>query len=255
MYNSNSFGLKNKYIRIPMCRNFFSVIIMGADLYGWWMGWEGCLSRIAMERWLDESGLIVYFFNNLASKIVNSGDKNQLSTNHEAVTYLKFILQLLVCVAEPYVFHIYRSYYQPWKDRSLELTDLQKMEEHHACQSLLVIFSNALQVSSVELSGLSRRDVQESGLFAWEKNIVLRTQECVGMSDAPESPSYLTQQEGSLHCFSWSSWNAVLQFYSFFLLQISSAAAECPIGYRHKGRHPSIQLTYCYSDVFGICEA
>ncbi|XXG86023.1 hypothetical protein AAC387_Pa11g1011 [Persea americana] len=38
------------------------------------------------------------------------------------------------------------SYYQPWKDRSLELTDLQKMEEHHACQSLLVIFSNALQL-------------------------------------------------------------------------------------------------------------
>lgn len=104
---------------------------------------------------------------------------------HDNVIYLKFMVhKRVVCVVEPHVIHFYRSYYQPWKDLSLELTDLQKMEEHHACQSLLPIFSNALQGSSVKLSGLSCLDVQESGLFSREKNIVLRTQQYVGMSDA-----------------------------------------------------------------------
>ncbi|XP_043690978.1 uncharacterized protein LOC122641755 isoform X2 [Telopea speciosissima] len=64
------------------------------------------------------------------------------------------------------------SFYQPWKDLSSELTDLQKLEEHHACQALLVIFSNALGVRSLDLPILSYEDVENSGLFLWERSML-----------------------------------------------------------------------------------
>ncbi|KAJ4982168.1 hypothetical protein NE237_033005 [Protea cynaroides] len=64
------------------------------------------------------------------------------------------------------------SFYQPWKDLSSELTDFQKLEEHHACQALLVIFSNALEVRSSDLPILSYEDVENSGLFLWERSML-----------------------------------------------------------------------------------
>lgn len=64
------------------------------------------------------------------------------------------------------------EYHQPWKDTSSELTDVQILEEQQACEALLVIFSNALRgQSSSHL--LSHQEVEESGVFMWERNIVV----------------------------------------------------------------------------------
>ncbi|XP_010278715.1 PREDICTED: uncharacterized protein LOC104612823 [Nelumbo nucifera] len=56
------------------------------------------------------------------------------------------------------------SFYQPWRDLSLDLTDLQKMDERVACQKLLVIFANALEGKRLELPDLN---IENSGLFTW----------------------------------------------------------------------------------------
>lgn len=65
------------------------------------------------------------------------------------------------------------SYYQPWNDRSLELTDLEKMDELHACQTLLVNISNVLGNKSLDSSCVvTCRDVEKSGVFKWERNIL-----------------------------------------------------------------------------------
>ncbi|OVA06085.1 hypothetical protein BVC80_91g1 [Macleaya cordata] len=69
------------------------------------------------------------------------------------------------------------SFDQPWKDSSSELTDLQKVDEYHACQTLLLVFSNALRGKSLDLPVLSHRDLEDSGVFAWERNI-LTTELC-----------------------------------------------------------------------------
>lgn len=65
-----------------------------------------------------------------------------------------------------------RSFYGPWKDLSLEVTDLQKMDELHACQTLLVIFANVLSRKPVDSQVLSPLDVEKSGVFEWEKSII-----------------------------------------------------------------------------------
>ncbi|KAL2322652.1 hypothetical protein Fmac_027031 [Flemingia macrophylla] len=59
------------------------------------------------------------------------------------------------------------SFYQPWKDNTLELTDSQKMEEYHACQTLLVIISNVLSGKKLKSASLSPIDLERSGLFQW----------------------------------------------------------------------------------------
>ncbi|XP_042949109.1 uncharacterized protein LOC122281567 isoform X5 [Carya illinoinensis] len=64
------------------------------------------------------------------------------------------------------------SYYQPWKDLSLELTDLQKMDELHTCQTLLVIFANALRKKPSDLQVLSSQDMETSGVYEWERSII-----------------------------------------------------------------------------------
>ncbi|XP_061372643.1 uncharacterized protein LOC133315092 [Gastrolobium bilobum] len=64
------------------------------------------------------------------------------------------------------------SFYQPWKDHSLELTDLQKMEEFHACLTLLVIVSNVLGGKKLESACLSPLDLERSGLFQWERSLL-----------------------------------------------------------------------------------
>lgn len=64
------------------------------------------------------------------------------------------------------------SFYQPWKDLSCELSESQRMYEQHACQSLLVIISNVLgKKSSDDTRVLSLEDVENSGLFKWERTI------------------------------------------------------------------------------------
>ncbi|KAG5017516.1 hypothetical protein JHK85_023652 [Glycine max] len=64
------------------------------------------------------------------------------------------------------------SFYQPWKDDSLELTDSQKMEEYHACLTLLVIISNVLGAKKLESASLSPVDLERSGLFQWEISLL-----------------------------------------------------------------------------------
>ncbi|XP_048318581.2 uncharacterized protein LOC107431767 isoform X2 [Ziziphus jujuba] len=64
------------------------------------------------------------------------------------------------------------SFYQPWKDPSLELTELQKIEELHACQTLLVIFSNVLGSRPSEFQILSTEDVENFDVFQWEKSVL-----------------------------------------------------------------------------------
>ncbi|CAJ1964127.1 unnamed protein product [Sphenostylis stenocarpa] len=64
------------------------------------------------------------------------------------------------------------SFYQPWKDHSLELTDSQKMEEYHACLTLLVVISNVLGGRKLESASLSPVDLETCGLFQWEKGLL-----------------------------------------------------------------------------------
>lgn len=66
----------------------------------------------------------------------------------------------------------YRSFYQPWKDLSLELTDSQKLDELHACQTLLFVMSNVLgSMNSESLRSLTE-DVQKIDSFEREKGIL-----------------------------------------------------------------------------------
>ena len=67
---------------------------------------------------------------------------------------------------------LYRSFYEQWKEPALELTDLQKMDELHACQTLLVIFANGLRRKPLDLQVLSPLDVERSGVYEWEKSII-----------------------------------------------------------------------------------
>ncbi|XP_038973323.1 uncharacterized protein LOC103720976 isoform X2 [Phoenix dactylifera] len=65
------------------------------------------------------------------------------------------------------------SFYQPWKDLSSEQSEMEQMEEEQACQSLLILFSNALGGRPFCLPVLSPKDVEQSGLFEWEKETFL----------------------------------------------------------------------------------
>ncbi|EXB50294.1 hypothetical protein L484_017832 [Morus notabilis] len=64
------------------------------------------------------------------------------------------------------------SFYQPWKDLSLELTDSQKLDELHACQTLLFVMSNVLgSMNSESLRSLTE-DVRKIDSFEREKGIL-----------------------------------------------------------------------------------
>ncbi|KAG8070074.1 hypothetical protein GUJ93_ZPchr0006g41040 [Zizania palustris] len=65
-------------------------------------------------------------------------------------------------------------YYQPWRDPTMHRTDIERMEEEQACQSLLIIFSNAFSAGFSGCPVLSLGDVEKSGLFQWEKDSMLK---------------------------------------------------------------------------------
>lgn len=54
----------------------------------------------------------------------------------------------------------------------MERTDVQMMEEYHACQSLLVIISNVLAGKKLESATLSPIDIEISDLFKWERSLL-----------------------------------------------------------------------------------
>ncbi|XP_050368197.1 uncharacterized protein LOC126786419 [Argentina anserina] len=64
------------------------------------------------------------------------------------------------------------SFDQPWKDPMLEVIDSQRMEELHACESLIVVFSNLLGKRSSEFQVSSTQDIDRFGVFDWEKSIL-----------------------------------------------------------------------------------
>ncbi|XP_059628326.1 uncharacterized protein LOC132271080 [Cornus florida] len=65
------------------------------------------------------------------------------------------------------------SFYQPWKDDdSVDLSDSEKMDEVHACQTLLVIIANVLKKNSSDLQVLSYQDLEDCGVFKWERCIL-----------------------------------------------------------------------------------
>lgn len=66
----------------------------------------------------------------------------------------------------------FRSYYQPWKNLTAELSDLEKLEELHACQSLIVLFSTVLRRKSFNFHVLSIQNVENSGVFKWERSLL-----------------------------------------------------------------------------------
>ncbi|KAK9146056.1 hypothetical protein Sjap_005959 [Stephania japonica] len=68
------------------------------------------------------------------------------------------------------------SYYKPWEDLISTQTELEKIEERHACQTLLVIFSNALKGKAFGLGLLpilTHQDLAKSGVFEWERSILI----------------------------------------------------------------------------------
>ncbi|KAI4306089.1 hypothetical protein L6164_029398 [Bauhinia variegata] len=64
------------------------------------------------------------------------------------------------------------SFYQPWKDLQLELSDSQIMEEYHACLTLLVIISNVLSEKKLDSPCLSPLEIERCGVFEWETNFL-----------------------------------------------------------------------------------
>ncbi|XP_009352441.2 LOW QUALITY PROTEIN: uncharacterized protein LOC103943806 [Pyrus x bretschneideri] len=64
------------------------------------------------------------------------------------------------------------AFYQPWKDLTQGQTGSQKMEELHACHSLLDIVSNVLGKRPSELLVSSTYDVDRFGAFEWERSIM-----------------------------------------------------------------------------------
>lgn len=65
-----------------------------------------------------------------------------------------------------------RSFYQPWKDHSSNLTDSKKIEELHACQMLLLVVSKMLGRNSLYSKLISLKDVEKLGVFEWERSIL-----------------------------------------------------------------------------------
>lgn len=64
------------------------------------------------------------------------------------------------------------SFYKQWKDLSFEPTDTQKLDENQACQSLLVEISNILGRKSIYPQYLSHQDLENSGVFKWERSML-----------------------------------------------------------------------------------
>ncbi|GAB2277806.1 hypothetical protein Dimus_012510 [Dionaea muscipula] len=64
------------------------------------------------------------------------------------------------------------SYEHPWVDPSSEQSDMEKMDELHASQSLLLVLSELLEKRSSDVRRLSYQDLENSGVFQWEKSVI-----------------------------------------------------------------------------------
>lgn len=59
------------------------------------------------------------------------------------------------------------SFFEPWQNQPSELTELEKIDEFHASQTLLAIIPNVLGKKPVDLHVLSNQDA-----FKWERSII-----------------------------------------------------------------------------------
>ncbi|KAL9254329.1 Nucleolar pre-ribosomal-associated protein 1-like protein [Drosera capensis] len=64
------------------------------------------------------------------------------------------------------------SYDLPLADASSEETDMERLDELHACQSLLLILSEHLEKIASNYQRLSYHDLENSGVFQWERSII-----------------------------------------------------------------------------------
>ncbi|KAG8380519.1 hypothetical protein BUALT_Bualt06G0024100 [Buddleja alternifolia] len=64
------------------------------------------------------------------------------------------------------------SYYQPWTDRSVELDDVEKLDEIHACERLLVVASNILVRKSRCSHYFTLKDVDNLHVYEWERSLI-----------------------------------------------------------------------------------
>ncbi|XP_037495810.1 uncharacterized protein LOC105637608 isoform X2 [Jatropha curcas] len=64
------------------------------------------------------------------------------------------------------------TFEQPFGRSSFIFSDLQKMEEHHACQTLMVIISNILGKKPLDSQVLSFQDKENSDVFEWERTML-----------------------------------------------------------------------------------
>ncbi|KAK9082672.1 hypothetical protein Scep_029143 [Stephania cephalantha] len=115
-------------------------------------------------------------------------DYAESRSNNEALASIILYLQQLLVVESRVLSSVVSalslllSYYKPWEDLTSTQTELEKIEERHACQTLIVIFSDALKGKSSELGLLpilTHQDLAKSGVFEWEKNFLID-----GLSDA-----------------------------------------------------------------------
>ena len=70
------------------------------------------------------------------------------------------------------MYYLYRSFDQLLEDNCSELTDLERIDELHACQTLLLMISNVLWRKSSDFHALSVQDIENSGVFIWERSII-----------------------------------------------------------------------------------
>ncbi|KAL3520732.1 hypothetical protein ACH5RR_018881 [Cinchona calisaya] len=64
------------------------------------------------------------------------------------------------------------SFYQPWRDLSLERAEVEKLEEIHACQKLMVLILKKLGNKSLFSQFLSPQEVENLDVFEWERSIL-----------------------------------------------------------------------------------
>ncbi|KAG9454065.1 hypothetical protein H6P81_006969 [Aristolochia fimbriata] len=91
---------------------------------------------------------------------------------------MEFICSKIRCPAEAHPAWRW-SYYQPWRDQSMETTDLERMAELHACESLRKLFSDVLRQGPAGLPVQSCESQELSSVFAFEMDIVEKGQLCV----------------------------------------------------------------------------
>ncbi|XP_021758900.1 uncharacterized protein LOC110723822 [Chenopodium quinoa] len=97
-----------------------------------------------------------------------AGDLSGTATCVNPQNSLSFIWSKIYCPPEANPSWRW-SFYQPWADLETEHTDLEKLDERHACQKFLVIISGVLEKKSSEHELLSPQELESSGLFEWER--------------------------------------------------------------------------------------